>query len=307
MEIDARVLKEVEFSTSLRGYNTDEVDEFLEQVTIAVERLQDEARAAAERAASAERMARDQPVSSDIDESLRKTLILAQRTADMAIKEAQEEAAQVLERARTEAQTMVEDARDSAARITSEAERRLRDEVERLTASRDDLAREVQTLVDMLGTERARLAESLGTALRYVEHTLTHSSELNRYAAGPPAPAEPEPAYEEAPSYEAQDVSYGPEEAYEEAGPAVPSVEANASDDIDDLEAGIAADAAAAVGGGSGSEDYDWDSVIRGRNDPDFGSPRMSRPTLTALPSRGDALHDTAAWQMRAPRADWPA
>src|SRR5258707_1112581 len=40
MEISAKVLREVEFRDRLRGYDTDEVDEFLEEVAVAVEELQ---------------------------------------------------------------------------------------------------------------------------------------------------------------------------------------------------------------------------------------------------------------------------
>jgi cell division initiation protein len=86
MEISARVLREVEFNSSLRGYNTDEVDEFLEQVADGVDRLQAEAKAAIERADNAERTAHDRTGGFDDDDSIRRTLVLAQRTADLAIR-----------------------------------------------------------------------------------------------------------------------------------------------------------------------------------------------------------------------------
>jgi cell division initiation protein len=301
MEIDARVLKEVEFSTSLRGYNTDEVDEFLEQVTVAVERLQAEAKTAGERAVAAEQTAREQPAT-DLDDGIRKTLILAQRTADMAIKEAQDEAQQVLDSAKAEAQTLVDDARDSATRISSEAERRLREEVDRLTASRNELQREVENLVHVLGDERSRLAESLGTALRYVETSLSHAPSLEQYL-NPPTPvaesSEPEPAL--GPETSLDEGPFSPGEGAD--GPAGLDLPAH---EEDELEAAIAEDAAAAAPSPLAArepEEYDWDSVITPRPESSFST---ARPTLTALPSR-DSMQDTAAWQMRAPRADWPA
>ncbi|HEV8065755.1 MAG TPA: DivIVA domain-containing protein [Acidimicrobiales bacterium] len=301
MEIDARVLKEVEFSTSLRGYNTDEVDEFLEQVTVAVERLQAEAKAAAEKASQAERAPREDVPATDLDESIRKTLILAQRTADMAIKEAQDEAQQMLESAKAEAQTLVEDARDSASRITSEAERRLREEVDRLTASRNELQRGVENLVHVLGDERSRLVESLGTALRYVENSLSHSPSLDQYLRGP------EPVAEGGgePSFGAEAIVEDEQPAGGDSSPSQSVFEGREQED-DDLEAGIAEDAAAAAPSPLAArepEEYDWDSVITPRPESSFST---ARPTLTALPSR-DSMQDTAAWQMRAPRADWPA
>ncbi|MGH9169270.1 MAG: DivIVA domain-containing protein [Acidimicrobiales bacterium] len=312
MEIDARVLKEVEFSTSLRGYNTDEVDEFLEQVTVAVERLQAEAKSAGERASLAQREAGEQP-SPDLDDSIRKTLILAQRTADMAIKEAQDEALQLLDSAKTEAQTLVEDARDSAYRITSEAERRLRDEVERLTASREELVTEVETLVRVLGEERSRLAESLGTTLRYVESSLSHAATLDQYIAA--AQAADGPSVDGADGA-GEELAYGPAaDQYEhdvvEAEPEATELALSAAETEDDgVEAAIAEDAAAAAPSpppGRESGRYDWDSVITPRPESSFGAARSDRPTLTALPRRSDSPYDTAAWQLRAPRADWPA
>ena len=213
MEISARVLREVEFSGSLRGYNTDEVDEFLEKVALAVDGLQAELRAALERAERQPIEVQTAPSGGD-DDTLRRTLVLAQRTADLAIKEAQEEADQLIQRARAEAETTLGEAKRSAEttlgeakrsaeRLTSEAERRLREEVARLTGARDDLRREVDTLMSLLAAERERLSESLGTALRYVERSLTLSPDFKSRPAGsgrePPsgnraAPPSSEPA-----------------------------------------------------------------------------------------------------------------
>lgn len=123
------------------------------------------------------------PASTGDDDALRRTLVLAQRTADLAIKEAQEEADQLIERARAEAETTVGEAKRAAERITSEAERRLREEVARLTGARDDLRREVDTLMSLLAAERERLSESLGTALRYVERSLTPSPDFTSVPA----------------------------------------------------------------------------------------------------------------------------
>ncbi len=213
MELSAKVLREVEFSGSLRGYNTDEVDEFLEQVALAVDNLQSELRAAQERAeqARAEQVPGLPRSSLEDEDTIRKTLILAQRTADLAIKEAQLEAAELLERSRSESRVIVGEARDQAERISSDAERRLREEVARLSATRDDLRGEVDTLVSLLGSERERLKESLETALRYVELSLTAPADLDardqpvhsaRARAPEAAELEPEAAEEAEPEAE---------------------------------------------------------------------------------------------------------
>lgn len=331
MEISARVLREVEFNSSLRGYNTDEVDEFLEQVADAVDRLQEEAKSAAERAEAAERGARDRTGLED-DDSIRRTLVLAQRTADLAIREAQEEATQMLERARSEAELLVTDARESATRITSEAERRLRDEVARLGGARDELRKEVDTLVSLLGTERERLTETLGAAMKYVERSLSPSADLMSLApsggrGGSDAPAteaEPEGEEAEAPSPAAGDGgevttsvaaadTQAPTSETPVATPEPAETEPGGSEAaaVDDLEAAIAEDAAAAAPAyarESEPEHYDWDSVIRGQSEPLFpDEKRLERPNLTALPSSEESAKDTAAAKSPSRGADWSA
>ncbi len=279
MEISAKVLREVEFSGSLRGYNTDEVDEFLEQVALAVDGLQAELRAANERAQEPSEL----PVQteSDIDESLRRTLVLAQRTADLAIKEAKDEAALLLDRAREEAETTLQDAKARAEKVGAEAERRHREEVIRLTSARDELKGEVETLLSLLQAERERLTESLEAALRYVERSLTPSAELT---ALPSIGARP------APNGAEEAGSLLEERAGTEAEKTVPEEESQSEEQIDEVEAAIAADAAAAapgapdpVTGGPMSDEFDLDDDPWG---PPIGDPPdLLRPTLTALPS----------------------
>jgi len=296
MEISAKVLREVEFSGSLRGYNTDEVDEFLEQVAIAVDSLQGEAKAATERAEQASRAPMERTGLED-EESIRRTLVLAQRTADLAIKEAQEEAAQILDRSRAEAETLVHDARESAERMTSEAERRLRDEVARLSRVRDDLKSEADTLVSLLSAERERLTESLGTALRYVEKSLTPSAAITAIPG-----SEPRDGLEHTAAEVAEDDGEDTEQGFGAMTEASGSRRID-EDEVDDLEAAIAEDAAAAAPSRMTAEE-------RGRySDPPLSaSMEYERPNLTALPSLDDSLHDTAAWPVAsAGPGDWPA
>ena len=114
MEISGRILREVEFRDRLRGYDTEEVDEFLEKVAAAVDELLAQLDAAREAAAHAAE-------NGEADDTLRRTLVLAQRTADLAIKEAREEASAMLEDARAEAEQLVGSAREESATLRSEA------------------------------------------------------------------------------------------------------------------------------------------------------------------------------------------
>ena len=176
MELTSQVLRQVEFGSELRGYKTSEVDDFLEKAAVGLDELREELTALRERVERAERVSSERSGLDD-EESIRRTLILAQRTADLAIKEAQEEAAQLLDGARVDAETIVTDARQSADRIGAEADRKLRDEVGRLNAERERLRGEIDALTGLLGAERARLTESLSTMLRFIEKNLATSPE----------------------------------------------------------------------------------------------------------------------------------
>src|SRR4051812_10918873 len=94
----------VEFQVKLRGYDPAQVDDFLDRVAGGIELLQQQLRQALERATKAEQQASD---SSDTDHALRKTLVLAQKTADAAIKEAEEQAARIVGDAEQQAANVV--------------------------------------------------------------------------------------------------------------------------------------------------------------------------------------------------------
>ncbi|HET9612186.1 MAG TPA: DivIVA domain-containing protein, partial [Acidimicrobiales bacterium] len=119
MELTPQTLHAVEFREARRGgYNTRDVDDFIERVAGGVGQLNERVREAQARADAAEarlveaqreldevrrRPAAPVPEVSETDETLRRTLVLAQRTADATIKEAKEEANRVLSEAREEA------------------------------------------------------------------------------------------------------------------------------------------------------------------------------------------------------------
>src|SRR5947208_5171634 len=136
MDVTPQVINEVEFHQKMRGYDPDEVDDFLERIAVAVEQFQERIRAAEQRAVAAERHANElgqrmkggapataaqataAPSTIDDDtETIRRTLVLAQRTADAAIKEAEEEAAHTLQTAHDQVQRLYADAQDQARKL----------------------------------------------------------------------------------------------------------------------------------------------------------------------------------------------
>jgi DivIVA domain-containing protein len=182
MDISAKILREVEFRDRLRGYDTDEVDDFLERVAVGFDELTAELNAALARADHAEHQTAPEPMTSDNDDSIKRTLVLAQRTADLAVREAQDEASKILEDARAAAAAAMSDARSSAELARSKAEQDLRDVVDRLSAERARLETEVASLVGLIGAERTRLTNTLKAMLVKIED-INVSPEVRTIAA----------------------------------------------------------------------------------------------------------------------------
>src|SRR5579871_5940962 len=143
MDVSPKTVREVEFREKLRGYHPEDVDQFLERVAKGIEILQERLRAATERAVRAERAAAE---SAGSDDTLRRTLVLAQRTADAAVQEAKEQASQVLAEGEAKARQLVADAESAAARLAEEAEGTVRAEVAKLAATREALQADVAAL-----------------------------------------------------------------------------------------------------------------------------------------------------------------
>ena len=119
MELTPKVFDDVEFRERFRGYDPDEVDAFLEQVARSVQELDQKLKDAIDRAEKAEARARE---AGDADEALRRTLVLAQRTADAAVSEAEDRAAALMAEAEGKAATTVSDADRHAASTRGEAD-----------------------------------------------------------------------------------------------------------------------------------------------------------------------------------------
>lgn len=166
MEVSPKTLREVEFREKMRGYHPEDVDQFLEQVAAGIEVLQDRLRQAVERAQRAEAAASE---SGGADETLRKTLVLAQRTADMAIQEAREQAARILASAEQQAQSILADAEDRGRRTLEEAIAECKAELGRLESNRAQAQQDVETLQRWLDEHKEHLRASLTDALAAVD------------------------------------------------------------------------------------------------------------------------------------------
>jgi DivIVA domain-containing protein len=166
MEVSAKTLREVEFREKMRGYHPEDVDHFLEQVAAGIEVLHDRLRQAVERAQRAEAAAAE---AGGTDETLRKTLILAQRTADMAVQEAREQASRILAGAEQQAQAVLSEAEDRGRRVLDEALAESKAELTRLEANRSQAQHDVDTLERWIDEHKHHLQAALSEDLAAVE------------------------------------------------------------------------------------------------------------------------------------------
>lgn len=173
MDVSPNTIREIEFREKLRGYNQDDVDEFLERVAAGLEILQERLREATERALRAEQQAREV---FDGDDSLRRTLGLAQRTADLAVQEARDHAARIVEAAEARGLAMAEEAREQARRLAEEAQSQIWADVGRLEAAREQLRQDVVNLATYLEAERDKVESSLLEAAANLRKTVPGAS-----------------------------------------------------------------------------------------------------------------------------------
>ena len=88
------------FRVALRGYAEEEVDQFLDEIVIAIREYERQLRDANERVAVLEEQLE---ANRETEDRIKKTLVIAQRTADQVVEEARGEAQQLLVEARSKA------------------------------------------------------------------------------------------------------------------------------------------------------------------------------------------------------------
>lgn len=169
MDLSPKTLREVEFREKLRGYHPDDVDDFLERVAAGLETLLDRLREANDRANRMEARTADRI---DDDDALKRTLVLAQRTADLAIQEAQEAAANTLSAAEEEARALLAKAEAHSNELLQMGEAQLRDDLTRLQEAKDQLLGDLDELSRWMDQERDRLRSALGDALAHIEDAI---------------------------------------------------------------------------------------------------------------------------------------
>ena len=184
-------LRTVEFRETLKGYHRDDVDEYLEKAAVEAEGLQEQLRQSGERLRQAgERIAQlesqleqrpetSQPAEPAVaDDTLQRTLLLAQQFVDQTKSDAEAQAAKLLAEAEAHARGLTTDAEARASQIAIESERKLKDEINRLEGIRCQLSGDVETLARHLEAERSRLRTALGEVLQWVEENVQPAGAL---------------------------------------------------------------------------------------------------------------------------------
>ena len=186
-------LRTVEFRETLKGYHRDDVDEYLEKAAVEAEGLQeqfrqanDRLRQAGERIAQLESALERQPEPQRApeapvvaDDTLQRTLLLAQQFVDQTKADSEARASKTLSDADERSRVMISQAESRAAHIASEAERKLRDEVARLEAARTQLSGDVEKMARHLDGERSRLRSALSEIIKWVDDNVQPASALN--------------------------------------------------------------------------------------------------------------------------------
>jgi DivIVA domain-containing protein len=185
-------LRTVEFRTTLRGYHMDDVDEYLERVAVEAEGLQEQVRLSSDRLKQAgervtaleqqleqARKAQQSAPATELververvevaDDSLQRTLLLAQKFVDQTRQQAEDEANALVTDSEERARVIVADAEEHARVLTEDAERSLRDEVKRLDTLRAELVGDVETIARHLEAERARIRKALTDMVAWVD------------------------------------------------------------------------------------------------------------------------------------------
>jgi cell division initiation protein len=168
MELTPQQLCDVEFSEQWRGYNRDQVDDFIERVAAAVSTLQDRLRKVTERAVRAEQRSQE---GNEADGAARRTLVLAQRTADATVAEAKDTAARLIAQAQEEARAIML-AAETVSETMPAAEPSARAEIADLEVTRSRLQADVAALESHVTDRRARIKGLLDELQRRVDEGL---------------------------------------------------------------------------------------------------------------------------------------
>lgn len=174
---------------TVRGYSVAQVDDLLDRAADALDRLQRQVDELTERlGASEERLA----ATSETEDTLKRTLVTAQRAAEQALEEARERAASIVEEAERDARAEVEGAREEATELREAAVRAAEEEAAAAERRRRELEERVAALRTFEEEYRGQIRAALEQLLRQLGSVGRGGPA--RPAAGPERSAPPPPS-----------------------------------------------------------------------------------------------------------------
>ncbi|CAN5132003.1 hypothetical protein BH24ACT1_BH24ACT1_04760 [soil metagenome] len=165
LRVSPERVRDVRFAEQWRGYRTDEVDDFVDQVAEAFDQLEGRLEEAAQRTELAERRLEERGP----DEDLGRTLVLAQRTADAALEEAQAEATRLVNEAEERARSILDDLEARKATLEGDIEARIQAELVEVSERRTALEADIERMSSYVEHHRSRLIEELRAHLEWLE------------------------------------------------------------------------------------------------------------------------------------------
>jgi cell division initiation protein len=199
----------------VRGYDTGEVDRFLDQLADQVERADREIEDLRRRLHESEARA---ATALETDSTLERTLVTAQEAAERALAEAREQADELRERAEQTVDERLAHAREEARTIVEQARQEARAELATARRQRAAIEDRLAALRDLEHRHRTSLE-------RHLRAQLQQLGEVGRAAAAPSRqdaqrPPGPRPSTEPASSEHPQPASEHPQPASEHPQPA---------------------------------------------------------------------------------------
>jgi DivIVA domain-containing protein len=288
MEMSPQQVRNASFKSAKRGFDPDEVQAFLREVAESLEAAQNQSTAMEARARAAvarlqevstARESPAEPVSAGDAETISRTLLLAQRTADATVSEAKTEAERIVTAAHQEAATTIDSTREMSARLLEEAKTEARQvseverkaaqsEVEALVARRDFLESDVDQLEHFLVDQRDRLRQAASALLDISERVPGGLGDVRRpllSASDDPAP----PLDSRSSGQASSDAAPGAEGADGTSDPSYESSPESSRSNDDDLATDSNDDETTRIEFGSGE---------RGGGDPVVTTPWAAEP-----------------------------
>ncbi|HZK51089.1 MAG TPA: DivIVA domain-containing protein [Actinomycetota bacterium] len=184
MELVPREIHDKQFHDEWRGYNREEVDDFLDRVADSLDQSQRSNQSLSERVRQLESQLAQ---AREGEQMLKKTLVTAQHHAEEAVAAARSKADKMVAEAGERGRAMLDEARSKASSIESEARRRAQ-ETERVSEQRQ---RELESSIEKLRALEADTKQKLKAFLDGQQRSLTSLSE-RRTALGGATTARPQ-------------------------------------------------------------------------------------------------------------------